>query len=563
MSRPVVSSRVNPPVARILTAFFALLALVCATAPAQPSDAPVAQAARPTWLPSAGGERHGWFALPSEGLGFPALYHVPPESDPGTIRGGPRLRDFPEALASAGERVVIVTPPERLEAQGDADSATGDEQTERVRNDPPARLIRRVQWLRTSRSAPGSIWTYHPSGREPIAMPSLPGRGDLRGLAMNEHAVFALMQGAPASQGEHGLDGPREDRLYVLPEGAREWAISTLPSDWSTDEHGVLVMLGERLVLIQTNRAWESRPLSAEPGVIEWSPSGLSAPVGASRVTTSGSSLVVVHAEPERITLELVRESSRTPLATIEHQARDLAVVGGGEHVTVVWRGEGDPTRLRATVISAISGAVLYDDFARTNAVVSGREIQSLALLVGALMLTILVFVLRPEEALGGAVVVPPGYALAAPMRRVAAVLLDLAPMLVACAFAFGVSAREMLDAAVLSDDSTTLGAAALGVAFILTAVHSTLSEWLTGRTLGKAILRCRTYSVKGERPRLWQAALRTLVKLLFPPFALFLFLDIRRRHPGDLVAGTVVFQRHDRPEAGEESDPDQPERPS
>ena len=90
--------------------------------------------------------------------------------------------------------------------------------------------------------------------------------------------------------------------------------------------------------------------------------------------------------------------------------------------------------------------------------------------------------------------------------------------------------------------------------------MHSALGEWLFGRTIGKAITRCRTATLKGERPRLWQASLRSLVKLLFPPFALFMFLDARRRHPGDLVSGTVVLQRvrHDgeaAPPGGDDAD--------
>lgn len=494
---------------------------------------------------SGGGGEHGWFALPGQaGLTFPALYHLPPGAEPGTVRGGPRLVHFPEAIASWGDRVVLVMPRERVDP-AQTRGAEGDRPEVAGRNDPPARLIRRVQSLRVARSPAGSMWEYLPRGREPIAMPSLPGRGELRGLAMHRDALFALIQGAPADAVEVGFDGPRRDVLLVLIEGAPEWSTKPLPPDWSPERPASIVLLNEHVIVIQGRRSWRADANELASGEPSWLDAGLAAPAHDETLASSGSSLVAARAERDRIVVELIREGVRIPLGVVEHRVEQFAIVGGAEAITVVWRGEGDAARLHATVISAISGDVLFDDFARTNAVVSGREIQSLALLVGALMLTILVFVLRPEEALGGAVVMPDGFALAAPMRRVVAVLLDLLPMLTLCAYAFGVSAGAMLEAAALSDESTTRAAAALGLGFLLTGVHSTLGEWLFGRTLGKAIVRCRTITVRGERPRLWQAALRNLVKLLFPPFALFLFLDLRRRHPGDLVAGTAVLQRH------------------
>lgn len=547
------------PVIPALVRILLVIATLASSASAQddgatltPQRTPVA----PVALPASGGGEHGWFSLPGQaGLTFPALYHLPPGVEPGTVRGGPRLMDFPEAIASWGDRVVIVMPRERVDAdrtrapEGASPDVAG-------RNDPPARLIRRVQSLSVARSPAGSMWDYLPRGREPIAMPSLPGRGELRGLAMHRDTLFALIQGAPADVVEVGFDGPRRDVLLVLNEGAREWTTVPLPAEWSPERPASIVLVNEHVIVVQGSMSWRADANEVAGGDASWVNAGLAPHQESETLTSSGSSLVAARAEPDRVVVELIREGVRIPLAVVEHRVEQFAIVGGSEAITVVWRGEGDAARLRATVISAISGDVLFDDFARTNAVVSGREIQSLALLVGALMLTILVFVLRPEEAMGGAVAMPEGFALAAPMRRVVAVLLDLLPMLTLCASVFGVSAGAMVEAAALSDESTTRAAAALGIGFLLTGVHSTLGEWLFGRTLGKAIVRCRTVTVRGERPRLWQAALRNFVKLLFPPFALFLFLDLRRRHPGDLVAGTAVLQRHEpRDLSGSDSD--------
>lgn len=544
MTRPAV------PFSQMFDFVRTLLVLLTLASPAlaQVDDAPSTAPQAPAALPASGGDEHGWFALPGQaGLTFPALYHLPPGAEPGTVRGGPRLMDFPESIASSGDRVVLIMPRERVDPSA-ALGADGDRPGVAGRNDPPARLIRRVQTLRVARSASGSMWEYLPRGREPVAMPSLPGRGELRGAVMHRDSLFALLQGAPADAVEIGFDGPRRDVLLALVDGAREWVARPLPPGWTPEEPASIALMNEQVVVLQGSRSWrvDARELaSSEPA---WTDAGLSLEHRHDAIAASGSSLVAARHEEGRVTIDLIREGVRIPLSTLEHEIDEFAIVGGAEAITLVWRGEGDAARLHATVISAISGDVLFDDFARTNAVVSGREIQSLALLVGALMLTILVFVLRPEEAMGGAVVMPEGFALAAPMRRVVAVLLDLLPMLTLCAYAFGVSAGAMVEAAALSDESTTRAAAALGLGFLLTGLHSTLGEWLFGRTIGKALVRCRTVTVRGERPRLWQAALRNFVKLLFPPFALFLFLDLRRRHPGDLVAGTAVLQRHAAP---------------
>jgi uncharacterized RDD family membrane protein YckC len=514
-----------------------------------PSDA------TPLRLPASGGDGHGWFALPGEAaLTFPTLYHLPPGSEPGTVRGGPRLTNFPEMIASSEDRVVLVMPRERIDPAKRTSEPGQSEATSEP--SPPARLIRRVQTLRVVKSSAG-LWDYFPRGREPVALPSLPGRGELRGVVRAESTLFALIQGAPRDDSQFADASAREDLFLVLREGEVRWESFPLPVGWEVESSAAIVTSASRIVLLQGDAAWQAPSRAAARGVPGvWSPVEFGAVMSGASFATAGSSIIVAHAEPDRITLDLLREGTTTRLGVIDHAAEQYAIIGGGDLLTVIWRGEGDPTRLRATVISAITGDVLFDDFAKTNAVVSGREIQSLGLLVGALMLTILVFVLRPEEALGGVVLLPDGFALASPLRRVLAVLLDLAPSLVASALIFHVSGRELLDAAVLSDNSTTRGALALGAAFLLTGVQCTLGEWLFGRTIGKAICRCRTISVRGERPKLWQAALRTFVKLLFPPFALFLFLDLRRRHPGDLVAGTAVIQRR-RP--GAEGDGDEP----
>jgi uncharacterized RDD family membrane protein YckC len=90
---------------------------------------------------------------------------------------------------------------------------------------------------------------------------------------------------------------------------------------------------------------------------------------------------------------------------------------------------------------------------------------------------------------------------------------------------------------------------------------HSTLCEWLLGRSIGKALSGCRVIrvvtaseatlggpSVPG-RPRLWQAIVRNLVRWGAPPITVFAMSDRLGRHPGDLAAGTVVVVADEAPQ--------------
>src|SRR5690606_23937809 len=197
--------------------------------------------------------------------------------------------------------------------------------------------------------------------------------------AMAGDSLFALIQGAPAETA-NGDDPPmRGDLFLMLREGATRWAPARLPPGWSTGAPARLLARESSLVLMQEGSAWQAAAPAAIHGVDgAWAPLALDAPLDDACFVAAGGSIVTARAEPGRVSLSLLRDGASVPLGVLDRDILEYAVVGGGDHATVIWRGEGDPMRLRATVFSAISGDVLFDDFARTNAVVSGREIQSL-----------------------------------------------------------------------------------------------------------------------------------------------------------------------------------------
>jgi len=91
---------------------------------------------------------------------------------------------------------------------------------------------------------------------------------------------------------------------------------------------------------------------------------------------------------------------------------------------------------------------------------------------------------------------------------------------------------------------------------------HTTLTELVIARTLGKVLLGLKTVSLNGSRPKAWQLLVRGLLKILdlIPGAWLLLMLPVispHRQRLGDLVARTVVVSPVAQPDekSGEDSD--------
>jgi uncharacterized RDD family membrane protein YckC len=81
--------------------------------------------------------------------------------------------------------------------------------------------------------------------------------------------------------------------------------------------------------------------------------------------------------------------------------------------------------------------------------------------------------------------------------------------------------------------------------------LYFTLCEWLWGMTFGKWALGLRVISTCGSEVGLFQAALRSIGKILtfiplFIPF-IFVFLNFQRRGLHDFLADTRVVYQHSR----------------
>jgi uncharacterized RDD family membrane protein YckC len=132
--------------------------------------------------------------------------------------------------------------------------------------------------------------------------------------------------------------------------------------------------------------------------------------------------------------------------------------------------------------------------------------------------------------------------------RRFLAAAIDMAPGLLFVMIYFGLSVEELMlrwpgNGVIRNIQQMVPGSVVIAV-FV---THTTLSELVFARTLGKALTGLRTATLTGTRPRAWQLLVRGLLKTLdLLPWAwLLLMLPViapHRQRLGDLVGRTVVI---------------------
>mgnify|MGYP001450000675 CR=1 FL=1 len=499
--------------------------------------------ARGDLLPAAGGAEHGWLAIPvgADGQQVAGLYHFPGSIDPGGARVGPRLLGTVTNLAVGEDRLIIVQ--DEIASPPPAPRATdGKKQL------PAPAPKRRVMAITIRPGLAPGRFEYWPLNRAPESLPSLPDWGRLEGVAMLGSTPFALL--APTT--DSPAPGPAPEQRELLRLQGLRWESSPLPDALAPDARAWLLGDAGGLWIVQRAGPDRARVWSIGKNGTEWIGEDLESPQGVDLYLVSGGQLIGADVDGEgEVGFWLLRPQGAHPLESATVASGGRAVFPVGERLYTVWKPEGADPRLQVSVVSSVTGASLYAGPVGADPIISGRELQTLAMLLGFVLLTVMIFALRPDSAQRPIGALPEGWSLAGPGMRALAVMIDLVPGLVIGAVVFRVQPGDMLSAAMLSPDMLMRDVAALLTAIGVTIVHSALSEHLTGRTLGKRLLGLRVVSIDGRRPTLWQATARSALKFLCPPLALFVFLDVMSRHPADVLTGSAVIRKAPEPKPG------------
>lgn len=306
---------------------------------------------------------------------------------------------------------------------------------------------------------------------------------------------------------------------------------------------------------------------------------------------------------------------SRLALISVEGAS---PATGEGSGGSGVMPGASGPARASAprremkfVEVSTLNGSELFSGSAKRDGPLTRRDVGTLALIVSAMTAVVLLFVLRADNT--NVVRLPKGYSLAAPARRFVAAMIDFLPGYVIAVWSMGVSLVQIFLAgfgrseteslSVLGGmDGLTAAAMLMAASLVAAAAHCAVGEWLLGRSLGKLLTGCEVVSIadqaaraeskgrdgtaSGKRERddaeaqtadtgeqappregpapssevmrisLWQAVVRNAVRWI-PPLAILVVLDTNFRHPGDVLARTVVVIPPEPDEDDDERDDD------
>ncbi|HYF15105.1 MAG TPA: RDD family protein [Phycisphaerales bacterium] len=276
-------------------------------------------------------------------------------------------------------------------------------------------------------------------------------------------------------------------------------------------------------------------------------------------VAGAGGTLILASHDGEGVTLWTRAAGQTSPgwrrLASITDAPTGVRVVGSHtqDRAALVWtlplRSAADSPRLRAAVVSLATGRVLADEEIGVDGPVASSDYRFIAIVLLYMAGITLLLTLRPRD--GAALNLPNGYSLAEPGRRLVAGTIDLVFGLAIAALILRRPPMEVLTLGALDlltePEGQTLLLAWLGVC----VAGGTITEWLTGRTPGKALCSCNVVRVdtpadRAARPSLRAAFLRNLVKWCLPPAGLVAVWAPAGRHRGEEYSRTCVVVADD-----------------
>jgi|GEM_PF-4430790 len=451
------------------------------------------------------------------------LYHLPATADLGSVfnTGGRRLTQLPVTWTVSNESLIFFF----RETTEEGESVT------------------RVRRLTVRAQSPLGVYAYEPAGRFEALPPLAPGHPPIA-AATADGAVFLLALDTTGS--ETGASA----KIALFRLGRTAWSPVALPGDMAfipTQTAPTIFPWGGGLGLRpqsttrDDNTLWRidrARALADDTSKADWT--RVTAPIHSDdRLVGVANQLLAVRrtGADDAFEVSAIRDALRAHLAQVKTPA-GAAVAPLGEQLVFAWTDKDTGGRLKLRIIDANTGRVSFDGFARTAAPISQQDVQVIVLIAGAVLLTALLFALRPEER-AATTLLPVGRVPAPPGRRLLGALIDIAPAVGFASILWRAPVLHALGLPAASGESAPVGPplTALGVWF----THSALSEWRWGRTIGKMLVRCRTITATGDKPSLKQAVLRSAIKTLAPPVTALLLLEKWRRHPGDLLAGTFV----------------------
>lgn len=488
------------------------------------------------WIAYAPGEGQPSYTLQSvEWLGAADLARRTVAGEPMIGRYGPRRN---EAALPAGVRLVSL-------------AANADGPWALVRVDAGSATRPTTQ----PASAPGVVYTPRMMRRAP-----------------RDLAPATTPQTPPATQTQPTPSGG--DQLLRLVNTA--WEPLPLPSDWPSGARAWLLALrGDaefpRLIaVVQKDHDQFLRVYSRRPGE-DWA--GVEYPLASAEQLTplavDGQLVLVQIVEPatlpsdssagrgNSVVLTVPRAGGSIAIGSIVGVKPDAAAVGlttYGQCAAVVQLST--DRKLHYSVMD-LQGTLLHDNDPLDAS--SPTAFDTPGLQVGALFLVggmLLMFLFWRKDDPAQLAALSKGWVPCDPGRRALAAAIDFAPCLFIGMIVFEVPANEVLQR-FFRIDTIAEGVVPRLIVIGIYALYCAISELFTARTLGKALLGVRVFSIDGKPPHIWQVLARNLTKVLEIVAWPLLIMPMIRAHGqrlGDLAAKTIVVSpRTEEDEPGDE----------
>ncbi len=542
---------------------------------------------------------HAWILKPST-TGGSTLFHFPPR------RAATGLGTEGRGVSDGGYRLAA------LFAHTVGHAAAWDDRVYVLERSPMGNAdarSRRVLSIRAMRAAGGlDLWRYEPVQGATIH-PPLEGEGVVLGFAAGETGPVALMSEsvgrgstwrlslrAAGSTLWLDVELPEELRGEMSARPAREAGASDDRSPFEPARWQLLVR-GDRVLLIRlaleqggTIDVWEApvlqdvrtlqdervkasrergfttpgeRPASIFDSKDEgptlvtstWTHSMRVDPIGAN--VEGGMTMVgdwLVRWCDRGPTMSFWREmpdrQEFRAIADVPHGGGTVIPVAGLDRVVVAFAAASakDGALSRITEFSSVTGATVYDGEARLVAAISKNDVWQIMLLLVAITAVVLLFVVRADTREG--VLLPTGFALAEPGRRMMATILDFSIWAVVAATGMGSTLVEAFSVQGLVSGRALL---VVLVALIMGGIAGTIGEAFWGRSFGKMLTACEVIDARCggpegtgpvERPTLGMCLLRNVLKWGLPPLGIVALVDPEWRHPGDRFSRSVVVIR-------------------
>lgn len=505
-----------------------------------------ARADLPGTIPlAASGDGHIWWVVKSEQPGtktqgvattagavtFALMHHASDEPAP-SERLVMRFPLEPVALACEGSRVVVVS-----------------------RSESGTREF--ILSMFAARNEAVGHWFTLPRG-SPIVIPALPVEGEVRGLAIANDTLAALVRVRRTD--------PRAAERYWFGTVSCEsgpgwgWKESALPElDLSERvtlfaRGGAFAALGVRsgaaTLSMLRDGAWSSESIRREDG-----PLASRAVLGAFEVAkrTAVVERALVDGGGSRIRVGFLRDKTVQPWAEFAEPARPWALGSFGSQSIVLELGDRSRGVARSLAFSADAPADPVELSPPGFASGSWIHLPIIGILSVALVLAAIIFGSDAYLERRGLATVAGAPGPARTVRgatlsaRSTAILIDMLPGLVAFWFLFRGNPLDLLRIPAFQTDL----AASVPALFVFATgwLAATIGDLLFGRSMGKRIVGLRIISARGGDASLGRRTLRSLASAIVmasPLVMLIALLNPRGDGPAEMISGTAVVDEGD-----------------